>query len=157
MSTIDPELLGCFIEEAGDLLLKWEAVCLDLEKNPSEDNWNALFRTAHNIKGTSRWVGLDSIGAFVHKVEDGITLAKQGRIELSPELFGKRCSKLKKSCKTGSELRGRMLRRRLIPLLLSPIFPLLSLVPKCQGLPKSTMKLMRCLHCHKFKTRLSSP
>ncbi len=78
--SMDPELLQCFIEESADLLTQWEAICLELEKAPSSDKWDALFRVAHNIKGTSRSVGLDDVGAFVHRVEDGITLAKQNKI-----------------------------------------------------------------------------
>ncbi len=87
MSEVDIELLNCFIDESSDLLIKWESICFELEEAPTEDNWNNLFRVAHNLKGTSRSVGLDAIGAFVHRVEDGITLAKQGKIFVNKEFI----------------------------------------------------------------------
>lgn len=80
MSNIDLELLTCFCDESVDLLNRWEKVCLQLETDPKTENWDELFRTAHNLKGTSRVVGLDAFGNFVHKIEDSIMQARSGAI-----------------------------------------------------------------------------
>lgn len=85
---IDKEILQCFLEEALDSLAQWERACLDLETNPSEEAYNVLFRAAHNLKGASRAVGLDAFGAFVHRVEDLITLVMKGTLHLNPSIVG---------------------------------------------------------------------
>lgn len=74
---LDLELVNCFVEEATDLLATWEGVCLKLEKGATADDLNSLFRCAHNLKGSSRSVGLEAFGAFVHKIEDGISILKE--------------------------------------------------------------------------------
>ena len=83
---IDQELLACFCDEAADLLVKWEEVVLKIEKAPSIDVFNELFRVAHNLKGSSRCVGMDQFGNFIHKIEDGITLLKSGEAEANPKV-----------------------------------------------------------------------
>lgn len=69
---IDFELLECFVNEAGDGLEEWERICLELNSSNSEENLKAIFRVAHNLKGSSRAIGMASLGDFVHKVEDYI-------------------------------------------------------------------------------------
>ena len=66
MSEFDEELIKSFLEEASDLLGQWEGLCLKLEKEVTSDTLNALFRIAHNIKGSSRAVGLSEVGKFIH-------------------------------------------------------------------------------------------
>jgi two-component system chemotaxis sensor kinase CheA len=69
--TLNPELVGIFLEEAQDLLQRWEATCLLFVKGEGRDDQiEELFRTAHNLKGASKAVGLESFGAFVHIIED---------------------------------------------------------------------------------------
>ena len=69
MSDFDEELVKSFIEEASDLLSQWEGLCLLLEKEVNSETLNALFRIAHNIKGSSRAVGLNDVGTFIHIIE----------------------------------------------------------------------------------------
>lgn len=79
---IDLELLTCFIDETLDSLELWERCCFDLEtRGASTDILNALFRAAHNIKGASRAVGLESFGAFVHSIEDVIQSVQKSVIK----------------------------------------------------------------------------
>lgn len=84
---IDPEILQFFIEEAEQVLVEWESHCLSLDRGEGspEALFHALFRAAHNIKGTSRSVGLTSMGEFVHQIEDGINALREKRIELNAE------------------------------------------------------------------------
>ncbi|HYX39849.1 MAG TPA: ATP-binding protein [Oligoflexus sp.] len=71
------QILQIFIEEAQDTLLQWESICLNMLKGqPSQSDLNALFRAAHNLKGSSRSVGLEDFGSFLHEVEDFISWLK---------------------------------------------------------------------------------
>ena len=83
MSEMDEELVQSFLEEASDLLAQWEGLCLKLEKDASSDSLNALFRIAHNIKGSSRAVGLTDVGTFIHIIEDVIVSIKDGRSQFN--------------------------------------------------------------------------
>jgi two-component system chemotaxis sensor kinase CheA len=83
MSEFDEELIKSFLEEASDLLGQWEGLCLKLEKEVTSDTLNALFRIAHNIKGSSRAVGLSEVGKFIHIIEDVIVALKEGKCQLT--------------------------------------------------------------------------
>lgn len=69
----DSEFISIFLEEAIEILEKWEFICLNLEKKPTPEGIKDLFRLAHNLKGSSRSVNLLEYGAFVHQIEDLIT------------------------------------------------------------------------------------
>lgn len=82
----DLDLVNAFCDEAKDLLIQWEAVCLDLSKDfISRSKWDELFRMAHNLKGGSRSVGLIEYGDFVHKVEDAITVMRDQKVRVRAE------------------------------------------------------------------------
>lgn len=88
MSDSGNDFLSIFLEEADDMLETWEKTCLEIETNPSCETFVSLFRTAHNMKGSAASVGLNAFSAFVHKIEDTITLLKDGKISITPELIG---------------------------------------------------------------------
>ncbi len=71
---IDQELLESFLSEASDALVEWEQACLSLNAQSAKTQLPAIFRVAHNIKGSSRAIGLMSLGDFIHKVEDFIVV-----------------------------------------------------------------------------------
>ncbi|MFN3696539.1 MAG: chemotaxis protein CheA [Pseudobdellovibrio sp.] len=77
---LDLELVVSFCDEASDLLNRWEQICLQMKKQVNQDAWQEMFRIAHNIKGGSRAVGLTEFGDFIHKIEDGITLLRDGKV-----------------------------------------------------------------------------
>jgi len=81
---VDQDFLPTFLDEAVETLAAWEQICLSLESNPEESLVNALFRAAHNLKGSSRSVGLESFGQFVHLIEDTITDVKKDLHILTP-------------------------------------------------------------------------
>lgn len=81
--TIDLDFLMIFLDEAEEILGHWEQCCLKLEKSPTPADLNALFRAAHNLKGSSRSVGLEHLGKFIHVAEDLITRLQKGEISLS--------------------------------------------------------------------------
>lgn len=71
------DFLDTFLEEADDLIYQWQSIFIVLESDPYVgDQWNALFRVAHTLKGSSKAVGLKEFGEYIHKVEDYITFLK---------------------------------------------------------------------------------
>lgn len=80
---IDLIIVEMFCDEALEFLSRWETIGLELAKNENKELYPELFRIAHNLKGGSRTVGLMAFGDFVHKIEDGITLLRDGDISLS--------------------------------------------------------------------------
>ena len=85
---IDRDFLPTFLDEAVETLATWEQLCLVLESSPDEAQVNALFRAAHNLKGSSRSIGLEHFGAFVHLIEDTITDVKKDLRILTPVVVG---------------------------------------------------------------------
>lgn len=83
--TIDKEFLSIFLDEAEEMLGVWEQCCLKIERSPSINDLNALFRSAHNLKGSSRSVGLEQVGGFIHTAEDLITRLQKQEIKVTPE------------------------------------------------------------------------
>lgn len=82
----DADFLATFLDEADETLERWEAACLKVEHSCSPAVLDELFRSAHNIKGSSKSVGLSEFGALVHKAEDLITKLKNGEIKPTPEV-----------------------------------------------------------------------
>ncbi|MGE4133530.1 MAG: chemotaxis protein CheA [Bdellovibrionales bacterium] len=78
---IDQELLDCFVIEASDALINWEKICLSTGPSNVVESLDAIFRVAHNLKGSSRSIGLEEFGQFIHKVEDYI-----GQLKTDPSL-----------------------------------------------------------------------
>ena len=83
---MDLEILIFFLDEANELLSSWERICIDLEKDPSPDNLNQLFRMAHNLKGSSRSVGLKDFGELIHKTEDLINLLRNDNLKVDEQV-----------------------------------------------------------------------
>ena len=88
MSEIDPDFLEVFLDEAQEILEDWESACLAAESDPSDQNLNSLFRAAHNLKGSSRSVGLEAFGSFLHKIEDVIDLFRNHSLTIGPNEIG---------------------------------------------------------------------
>lgn len=87
-NNIDLEMLGFFLEEGLELLGNWEKECIQLEKAPTADTLNSLFRVAHNLKGASRSTGLSSFGECMHKIEDLIGHVKKDPTLCTSEVIG---------------------------------------------------------------------
>jgi two-component system chemotaxis sensor kinase CheA len=69
---VDQELLCSFVDDVLDALQGFEKSILALRTQPYDHALEDLFRTAHNIKGASMCIGLESLGDFIHSVEDVI-------------------------------------------------------------------------------------
>ncbi len=69
--------------EAKELLDKLNEGFVEIEKNPSDDLLNQLFRSAHTLKGAARLVRLENIGEIAHYLEDMMGEAKSGERSLT--------------------------------------------------------------------------
>jgi chemotaxis protein histidine kinase CheA len=77
-----------FVEEAREHIQKLNESLLNLEKN-SEDSEavNAIFRSAHTIKGSSKMLRLNAINEVAHKLEDALVALREKKIRLSKKLL----------------------------------------------------------------------
>lgn len=81
MDDFEIELKKDFLQEAGELLQSTEQSFLELEKDPSNKTLiDAIFRFAHNLKGTSRAVGFGQIAELTHSAENLLLEIKQEKI-----------------------------------------------------------------------------
>ncbi len=81
MDDFEIELKHDFLQEARELLQNTEQSFLELEKDPSNKTLiDAIFRFAHNLKGTSRAVGFGQIAELTHRAENLLLEIKQEKI-----------------------------------------------------------------------------
>lgn len=94
--TIDPELLKQLIESFSTELDEHTQVIttslLALEKNAlSEEERNkritSIFRSSHNIKGTSRSLGIIDLGEIAHQLESTFSEIQKKTLEITPEII----------------------------------------------------------------------
>lgn len=76
-----------FVEEARDHLAKMGDGIASLEQGAADPEFiNALFRSAHTIKGSSRMVKLTTITETAHRLEDLLGAMREGTLQFSAEL-----------------------------------------------------------------------
>jgi chemotaxis protein histidine kinase CheA len=81
------KFLARFVEEARDHLVRLNAGLVRLENNPDDaETINAVFRSAHTIKGSSRMMKLVSITEVAHKLEDALGAMREKKLSHSKEL-----------------------------------------------------------------------
>ena len=77
-----------FIEEANDLIVDLEQSLLVLEDNPNDkESVSSVFRIMHTLKGNSAMFGFDKIGEFTHHLENIYDLVRQGKKQLTTQIF----------------------------------------------------------------------
>lgn len=84
---VDQELLCSFVDDVLDALQGFERSILELRNAPYDDALQDLFRTAHNLKGASMCIGLESLGDFIHSVEDVIQCMINGVVEPNEQII----------------------------------------------------------------------
>lgn len=68
-----------FIDEALQLIEEFETLLLELEQEPEKQQTiDGIFRLVHNIKGSSKAVGFESLGVFCHELETYMLDIKNG-------------------------------------------------------------------------------
>lgn len=70
------ELRNTFFQQAGEILDALPVCIMAVESNPSEENWKALKRLFHTLKGDSKAIGFGSLSTLAHRIEDLIGLIK---------------------------------------------------------------------------------
>ncbi|BCB95188.1 hybrid sensor histidine kinase/response regulator [Dissulfurispira thermophila] len=82
------KFIARFVEEAREHINKLNDGFVLLEKNPDDkETINAVFRSAHTIKGSSRMMKLTQISETAHKLEDVLGAVRDSKITLSKETF----------------------------------------------------------------------
>ncbi len=81
------KFLARFVEEARDHVEKLNEGLVRLEKDPEDtETINAIFRSAHTIKGSARMMKLTPISEVAHKLEDCLGAVREKKIRYSHEL-----------------------------------------------------------------------
>ncbi len=88
VSDFETEMLNMFLDEATESLEAWERSCLALGKDSQSDTDAVaqLFRCAHNMKGSSKSVGLAKLGHFIHDIEEVILKLKNLTLAVNPDI-----------------------------------------------------------------------
>lgn len=82
------ELRDTFLEEASMFLEEIEQGLLELEGSSNvEEEIVRLFRSAHNLKGSSRSVGFNHVSEVTHKLEDILLLLKSNTIPVTSNII----------------------------------------------------------------------
>ena len=98
--TIDmSQFYQVFFEESAELLGEMERLLLELDvAAPSKDDLNAIFRTAHSIKGGAGTFGFTEITETTHILESLLDKLRTDKLKLRSEMvdvFLKACDVLK--------------------------------------------------------------
>ncbi|HZW25607.1 MAG TPA: chemotaxis protein CheA [Gallionella sp.] len=81
------EVVLTFIAESRELLQNMEDTLLRIEQSPEDEEMiNAIFRTAHTIKGSAGLFGLDYIVSFTHVAESVLDRVRSGELRIDGEL-----------------------------------------------------------------------
>src|SRR5208282_3118216 len=81
------KFLARFVQEARDHVEKLNEGLVRLEKDPEDaELTNAVFRSAHTIKGSARMMKLAPISEVAHRLEDCLGAVREKRIHYSREL-----------------------------------------------------------------------
>lgn len=81
------KFLGRFVEEARDHINRLHDGLAAVESGGADaQNINALFRSAHTIKGSSRMLKLVAITETAHQLEDVLAALRDGSLSFSPPL-----------------------------------------------------------------------
>ncbi|MFC1552696.1 chemotaxis protein CheA, partial [Candidatus Latescibacterota bacterium] len=85
--TEDLDLMMDFISEAKEHLDSIEINMVNWEKDPQDNEIiNSIFRPFHTIKGVAGFLNLIAVNRLSHQLENLLDEAREGRIELNPEL-----------------------------------------------------------------------
>ena len=82
------EITSVFVTESREQLAALESALLQLEHNPGDDDTlNAIFRSAHTIKGGAGVIECTYIVSFTHVVENVLDTLRNREITLDADLI----------------------------------------------------------------------
>jgi len=83
----DQEIVREFLFESQENLLQLDQDMIELEARPKDESLLAsVFRTLHTIKGTCGFLGFSTLERISHRAEGLLSLLRDGKKELTPEL-----------------------------------------------------------------------
>ena len=78
-------LRSVFAAETQEGLAAMEESLLALEANPADsESLATVFRVVHTVKGGASALGVDSLGAFAHRLENLLSLLRAGDLPVTP-------------------------------------------------------------------------
>jgi two-component system chemotaxis sensor kinase CheA len=80
------EIISEFITESVELLETAVGDLVGYEKEPSGKAINSVFRAVHTIKGTSGFLGFETLSSLAHRSEDVLGRLRKGELRLSPDI-----------------------------------------------------------------------
>ena len=84
------DLLTTFTDELGDIVEHIEQTLLIFEKDSSNNLVvDELFRYFHNVKGSSKTIGLTGLSSYAHDIEHILSLLRSGDMQATPPLIDK--------------------------------------------------------------------
>ncbi|HVB87382.1 MAG TPA: Hpt domain-containing protein [Candidatus Dormibacteraeota bacterium] len=84
---IEDDIVKVFLIESRENLDRLDRDLVGLEKNPNDaDAVAGIFRTIHTIKGTCGFLGFNKLEKVAHAGENLLTLLRDGRLQLNPEI-----------------------------------------------------------------------
>lgn len=84
---VDPTLFADFVTESREYMEEAEASLLELESDPGNaEAVNTVFRAFHTIKGTSGFLGLDTIAELAHHAESLFNRFREGELRCTGAL-----------------------------------------------------------------------
>ena len=84
----DPVLMAEFLLESEELLERMDQDMVSLETHPQDsETLNRIFRALHTIKGTSGFLGFESIVRLSHQAEDVLNLLRRGEIQVTTAIM----------------------------------------------------------------------
>jgi two-component system chemotaxis sensor kinase CheA len=81
------QFLGIFLQEAAEQMELLEQDILKLEHGASQELLQGIFRAAHTLKGSSRAMGLTSMGELTHAMEDVFDQLRHDQLVVTPALI----------------------------------------------------------------------
>ena len=81
------EILGIFFEEVSQNVEELERLFLGLGVDADNNEFKVMFRIAHNIKGSSKSVGMANMGRVTHELETLLIKLGEGAVRLSAEML----------------------------------------------------------------------
>jgi two-component system, chemotaxis family, sensor kinase CheA len=79
------EIIDEFIAESSELMDNVIQDIVTIEQSQDEEMINGIFRAVHTIKGTSSFLGFNSLSELAHKAEDVLGLVRKGEMTIDQE------------------------------------------------------------------------
>jgi two-component system chemotaxis sensor kinase CheA len=80
------EIIDEFIVEAGELAEKAIQDIITIENTSDEETVNSIFRAVHTMKGTSSFLGFNTLSTLAHRAEDILGMVRKGNMKPDHEV-----------------------------------------------------------------------